>query len=196
MTPVPVPPQRQLPAQTHGNQLRQRIVCTTAQPGLPAFIGQPRRPAVDVQQQRVGIGFDAVGIGQPQLGKRRQNQGLRIIGQFAEGLIQPRLAHQNGNATVGADLLHPAQVQRFMCAVLRLLAERCTELADLMGDFIPPRHLMLAVTGAVEPIGYVMPVGFAGRLLQHLQQRLNVFRHPGLRRRLQQMLRADAAALP
>ena len=144
----------------------------------------------------MGIRFDLVRGAQTQLRQCNQNQRLRIVRQLAERFGQARFAHQNGNATVGTDLLNPAQIQMVCGLRPRLLAKSRTELADLMGDFIAPGHLVLTVTGTVEPVRQVMPVRFCRRLFQRLQQRFNIVSRAQLGRSSQQVGVTDLAALP
>ena len=120
-----------------------------------------------------------------------------VVRQMLKMRGEGRLAHQNGNTAIALGDFQPVAVQPPVFAQRAVMLKmRGAKLADLLGDFIAPGDLVLAVASAVQQITDVVPVGHGRFVLQRRQQLQ--FRNTAiaLGQRLAQGRRIYSAVLP
>ena len=158
---VLVSPQGDLPGQAHGDQLRHRVVAAAGEGRLPALVGHPGSPAVDVEEQRVEVVLQRFG-GYAEGGHGVGEQGVGGFGQGVELAVQASRAHHDLDAAVVAHVLQPRLVEAaigFRRQGRTGAVEAGAELADLVDDLVVPAHVALEVAQAVHLVAEVAPVG-------------------------------------
>ena len=144
-----------LPGQADRQEFLHAGVVAAAQPGLPAPVGAPGRPAVDAQQNEPQEVLEFV-IRNSERIDRLADHGARIGCQRRHPGLALRQVHEQVDAAIGGDSPKPVGVEavpgRHRPVGFTGVEPGRAELADLLGDEVGPGWLVAQVSALVETV--------------------------------------------